>query len=93
MSDEKREHIRLPFDAPLQLQIAGKASWIEGKCSNMSAGGILVETAAPIAIDTELQVQLKDQPEKYQAYGHVIRLVEDENSFLIAVKYKDLATH
>jgi len=90
MSEELRQHIRLPFNAPLSVQIAEKASWIEGICTNMSGGGVLITTQAPIAVDTEVNVQLRDSPEKFKAHGSVTRLVEDGDQYLVAIKYKDL---
>ncbi len=88
---ENREFIRLPFDAPLSIQINDKASWSEGLCSNMSAGGVLVTTKTPIAVDTIVKVELKNEPEKFTAEGTVIRLVEDGDEYLIAIKYNDAA--
>lgn len=92
MSDDKREFTRLPFESPLQIQIANKKSWAEGICANMSAGGVLVTTQLPIAIDTQVTVQLKDEPHKFNAHGKVIRLVESDDGFLIAIKYNE-STH
>ncbi len=88
---ENREFTRLPFEAPLTIQIHDKASWSEGLCSNMSAGGVLVTTKTPIAVDTPVKLALKDEPEKFSAEGTVIRLVEDGEDYLIAIKYDDVA--
>ena len=100
MSDEKRQYTRLNFASALQIQIANKSSWAEASCTNMSAGGVLVSASLPIAIDTDVTVQLKNAPEKFTAQGKVIRLVETENAgdqeYLIAIKYNDTtvtATH
>ncbi len=89
MTKENREFTRLPFESVLDIQIAGKTSWAEGACSNMSAGGMLVTTSLPIAIDTHVTVQLKSKPEKFKAEGQVIRLVESDNGFLVAIKYSE----
>ncbi len=89
MTEENREFIRLPFDSVLDIQIAGKTSWAEGTCSNMSAGGVLVTTSLPIAIDTRVTVQLKKEPHKFKAQGQVIRLVESDDGFLVAIKYSE----
>ena len=92
MSDDKREFVRLPVESVLQIQIANKTSWTQALCSNMSAGGLLATTQVPIAIDTQVTIQLKDDPQKFHAQGKVIRLVESDDDYLLAIRYND-ASH
>jgi hypothetical protein len=87
---EKRAAIRLPFDAPLTLTLNNTTAEVEGTCSNMSGSGILVSIEVPIATDIDIALRLKDKPEKFNATGNVVRLVEDGDKFLAAIKFKDI---
>jgi hypothetical protein len=87
---EKRTAIRLPFDAPLLLQLNNTTAVLEGRCNNMSGSGILVSIDAPIAIDVEVSLSLKDKPENFRATGEVVRLVEDGEQYLAAIKFKQI---
>lgn len=91
MSDNKREHTRLPFESTLSIQIDKKETSLEATCLNMSAGGVLVSILAPIAIDTQVNIELKGDRDKFKAQGKIIRLVESSDGYLAAIKYNEIA--
>ena len=55
---EKRDFIRMKIGAPLNAKLSLDADIIEGLCRDLSGGGMQVETAQSIPMDTELEVEV-----------------------------------
>ncbi|ACE85021.1 PilZ domain-containing protein [Cellvibrio japonicus] len=61
---EKRDFIRMKISAPLNAKLSLDSDTIEGQCRDLSGGGMQVETTTPVAVGTELEVEISS------AHGH-----------------------
>ena len=87
---EKRSEIRLPINAKIDITLKEDNFKLQGVCCNMSASGILVRTKEKIKPGTELLLQMSEGKLDFSADGEVIRLVEDEKHFLVAIKLSNI---
>ena len=55
---EKRDFIRMKISAPLNAKLSHNDGIIEGLCRDLSGGGMQVETATEIALNTDLIVEI-----------------------------------
>jgi Tfp pilus assembly protein PilZ len=54
---QEREHERYAHEAAITLHVRGKV--IQGRTQNMSRGGLCADLADPVAVGTELEVDLQ----------------------------------
>ena len=59
---EKRGFIRMNADSPLQYKIAGSQKYLQARCVNLSATGVLMKTEEQIQPGTVMYIRIK--PEK-----------------------------
>jgi hypothetical protein len=55
---EKRDFIRMKIGAPLNAKIAAESEVIEGRCLDLSGGGLQVEAQQALAIGTQVEVEV-----------------------------------
>lgn len=55
---EKRDFIRMKISAPLTATLSADRVVIEGKCLDLSGGGMRVEAKENIAVGTDLEVEV-----------------------------------
>lgn len=53
--EEKRNFIRMRVDTPVDLKLGHQRQW-EGKCHNLSGGGMLVSIPEPLPLGVEVEV-------------------------------------
>lgn len=80
---EKRQSKRFLNDAKVTVTANGKN--LQGQCINESQTGVLITLSSAIDVDSQVLIQQEDQSTQHP--GQVVRLIEDEQTFLIAVKY------
>ncbi len=89
---EKRADVRLPVNSLINIVTKPDNQTLSGKCFNMSASGILINTDTEIDIDTELSLSLAEGKINFSADGKVVRLVEADGGqgFLVAIKMSNI---
>lgn len=55
--EEKRNFIRMRVDSPVDVKLGQQRQW-EGKCHNLSGGGMLISVPEPLPLGVELEVTL-----------------------------------
>lgn len=55
---EKRDFIRMKIGAPLNAKLTVPSGVIEGRCLDLSGGGLQIETAEPLPVGTEATVEV-----------------------------------
>jgi hypothetical protein len=86
--DEKRDFIRLGVDCHVSFKdTAGKEH--QGRCINVSGGGVLFMTDAPLTLGSELTVSVKaDTPviKPLDVIAKVVRVDRIDGKFEVGVK-------
>lgn len=83
---DRRAEVRLPINAAITLTILPDNYKIEGVCCNMSASGILIRSKEKVKAGTQLLLTMQEGKIDFSSEGEVIRLVEDDKEYLIAIK-------
>lgn len=58
---EKRNHYRMELNCPIQFKLPKDEQFVSGVCINLSATGLLVQSAAHYPPGTQLKVQVRPQ--------------------------------
>ena len=93
---EKRRENRTPLHANVDITVVADKQTIIARCCNMSSSGILVQAPCSIKVGSALSITLsetKANSEKgigFAADGEVIRVVKDDNFYLIAIKLDNI---
>ncbi len=58
---EKRDFIRMKIGAPLNARLSMDSEIIEGRCLDLSGGGLQIETTHSLAIGTEATVEVSSE--------------------------------
>lgn len=91
---EKRQAERLAFEAPVTLNVVGSQENIAGHCVNMSSTGILIGIEKPVDVDANLDINLQaETKDVFFASGQVVRLIEDGERFLAAIRFEPKTPH
>lgn len=62
--DEKRDYIRMTIGSPLEATVVDKGTHLQGRCLDLSGGGMLLE------LDTELPKGTKVEVSVTSEHGH-----------------------
>lgn len=81
--NEKRQAKR--FAANAQVNVTSDQGAYQGQCINESKTGVLIALKQAIKVDSQVTIQQADQTLTHS--GQIVRLIEDGEEFLIAVKY------
>ena len=81
--NEKRQAKR--FTSNAQVNVSYNQGLQSGQCINESETGVLIALKDAITVDSHVEISQKDGGDNHK--GQVVRLIEDDNEFLIAVKY------
>ena len=76
--DEKRDFIRMAANHALQYSEVGTQQTHQGTCINLSATGILFTTDQPLALGTELAVNITPQYSVVSPFDAVIKVTRAE---------------
>lgn len=79
---EKRDFIRMKISAPLTARLSADEGTFEGRCLDLSGGGMRVETNKAIPVGTELDVEVSSthgHNPTLQAKTRVVRSVSGGN--------------
>lgn len=79
---EKRDFIRMKIGAPLNAKLAADTGIIEGMCLDLSGGGLQVETKHPLAVATEVEVEISSDhghSPTLKAKARVVRATNSES--------------
>lgn len=79
---EKRDFIRMKIGAPLNAKIAAESDVIEGRCIDLSGGGLQVEAQQTLAVGTEVEVEVSSDHghnPTLKAAAKIIRAVPSDN--------------
>ncbi|ACR12703.1 PilZ domain-containing protein [Teredinibacter turnerae] len=61
---EKRNFIRMRVDTPIQMVLEADGERFEGKCRDLSGGGLLVELATALPVGTRARISIQS------SHGH-----------------------
>lgn len=80
--DEKRNFPRMRIDHRLTFGLAGETDSTEGRCTNLSAHGVLFTTQRPLPVGAQMELNIT--PEKsiiapFNAQAEVVRVEQDES--------------
>ncbi len=62
MSEEKREHKRVPTDFLVRARVSTQGEVREGICQNLSTGGLFILMQEPLPRGTEIYLELRLEP-------------------------------
>ena len=82
---EKRAERRFPINSIVQMTLANNKK-LTGRCCNISGSGMLVRADRGAAVGASITLQIQEGKIDYQADAEVVRVAEDDDSFLIALK-------
>jgi hypothetical protein len=92
--NEKRDFIRMKISAPLGAKLSTAGKVIEGMCRDLSGGGLQVETKEPLAMGTELDVEVASShghSPSLKANVKVVRVLEiNAGNFLVGMEILNL---
>lgn len=87
---EKRDFIRMKIGAPLNAKIAAESEVIEGRCLDLSGGGLQVEAQQALAIGTQVEVEVSSDHghnPTLKASAKVVRAAQsDSGSHLLGLE-------
>jgi Tfp pilus assembly protein PilZ len=82
-----RLYIRHPTDVPIDFQIGGQASTSREILTNYSDGGLCFTSDVRVDAGTEIHIAIPITPPQFHATGIVVWCREDQDSYLIGVKF------
>lgn len=72
---EKRDFIRMKIGAPLNAKLTVPAGVIEGRCLDLSGGGLQIETTEPLPVGTEATVEVASDHGHHPSLKARVRVV------------------
>ena len=90
---EKRDFIRMKIGAPLGAKLSGKEGVIEGKCRDLSGGGMQVEAGQSIPLGTEIVVEISSEHghnPTLHAKAKVARCAQENSQYLIGLEILEI---
>lgn len=84
---ERRSNQRHPCDLAAELQVEGSSVKLSARCTDISTGGCYLETRAPLACDTKVRIQIKNDTLTFNARG-VVRT--SHSQFGMGMRFDDL---
>jgi hypothetical protein len=95
VTEPQREHPRYAHEASVTLYVAGQTS--EGRTKNVSRGGLCVDLSDPIAIGTDLEIDLQlvfeddTQSEALRLPARVAWCTTVDEAFQVGLMFRPLA--
>ena len=88
-NEDRRAFARLPIDCTVVFKTTNKKAVTYGSGKNLSGNGILFESPEPVAIGSELEIDVVPTLEQFKplnATAQVVRVepVSQESSYLVA---------
>lgn len=87
-----RLYIRHPTDVPIDFQLGGRASAYRKMLTNYSEGGLCFLADNSIEPGTEIHIAIPITPPRFHATGVVVWCRQEENGFLVGVKFVEKET-
>lgn len=82
---EKRAERRFPINSIVHITLASNKK-ITGKCCNISGSGLLIFSDKPAPVGGIVRIDIQEGKIDFKAEAEVVRVVEEENGFMIAVR-------
>lgn len=68
---EKRSHVRYVCDGGVEVRPEGSAGGFWGTLTDISLGGVYVQTFSPLAVGTQLNMRVQTKMTEFRCSGHV----------------------
>lgn len=82
---EKRAERRFPINSEVHMTLSNNKT-VTGRCCNISGSGMLVQSDKPATVGGTVQLSIQEGKIDFKAEAEVVRVTEEEDSFLIALK-------
>ncbi len=84
--DEKRTETRFPINSVAKVTVIKNEKVIMGTCRNISGSGMLICVEKSIKPETAIKIEIAEGKIEFNADASVVRVVEDDDEILVAVK-------
>lgn len=83
--NEKRAERRFPINSIVHMTMSNNKK-VTGRCCNISGSGMLVKADKPATVGGNVRLEIQEGKIDFKAEAEVVRIVEEDNAFLIALK-------